>query len=75
MLTTNFSSHYETVDDQEATDIVSFETKPKSGVTEFVPSKIRKLLEENKEKYQVFLSKKDLVQKFLSNRFTKFHVM
>ena len=38
MLVTNFSSSHEIDDDPEETDVLSFETKPKSGVIEYVPA-------------------------------------
>ena len=40
MLVTNFSSYHEIDDEPDNTDVISFETKPKSGVTEYVPTKV-----------------------------------
>lgn len=40
MLATNFSSYHELRDDKESTNVISFEMKPKSGVKEYVPTKV-----------------------------------
>jgi hypothetical protein len=74
MLATNFASFHEIGDETEKTDIVSFEIKPKSGVTEYVPSSVINHTIENREKLANFLAK-ELSEKFLNHRLTKFHVM
>ena len=74
MLATNFASFHEIGDDPENTDILSFEIKPKSGVTEFVPSSVLNHVTVNRESMANFLAK-ELSEKFLNNRLTKFHVM
>ncbi len=48
MLASNFASFHEIGDHKEDHDILSFEIKPKSGVTEFVPSCVHKYIEESK---------------------------
>jgi hypothetical protein len=74
MLATNFASFHEIGDDPENTDILSFEIKPKSGVTEFVPSSVLNHVTMNRESMANFLAK-ELSEKFLNHRLTKFHVM
>jgi len=49
MLATNFASFHESNEDPEIHDIICFEIKPKSGVTEYVPSKAHKYIDENKD--------------------------
>jgi len=49
MLASNFASFHEIGDDKEAHQVLSFEIKPKSGVTEFVPSCVHKYIDENKK--------------------------
>jgi hypothetical protein len=74
MLASNFASFHEIGDDKEANEVLSFEIKPKSGVTEFVPSCVHKYIDENKEQLSLFLSS-EYASKFLNNNMTKFHVM
>ena len=49
MLVTNFSSFHEVTDDPELTNVITFEVKPKSGVTEYVPSVALKYIQDNQE--------------------------
>lgn len=75
ILATNFSSYHEMDDDKEFTNVLSFETKPKSGVPEYIPSKVLQEIERNKETtYQHFFQKEEIARKFLDLGFTKFHV-
>jgi hypothetical protein len=74
MLASNFASFHEIGDDKEAHQVLSFEIKPKSGVTEFVPSCVHKYIDENKNQLSQFLSS-EYASKFMNNNMTKFHVM
>ena len=58
-------------------EIITFETKPKSGVTEYVPSTAMKYLENHRDELPNFFNAQEgeLAKRFLSNSFTKFHVM
>ena len=49
MLATNFASFHESNEDPEIYDIFCFEIKPKSGVTEYVPSKAHKYIVQNND--------------------------
>ena len=44
LLATNYSSFLEPGEDQYSFEVSTFETKPKSGVTEYVPSCVRRNL-------------------------------
>lgn len=54
---------------------MSFETKPKSGVIEYVPSVVRDYIDNNQEHLEKFYEKEELKHKFLSNNFSKYHIM
>lgn len=75
MLATSFACHYEPGREDPDTTIYSYETKPKSGVTEYVPSKVRQYVEKNKVDLKLFFKKDHVAKKFLSNKYSKFHVM
>lgn len=53
----------------ETCSIMSFETKPKSGVTEYVPSVTRQYVETHREELVPFFSREEgkLAERFLSN--------
>jgi len=74
LLITSFASVQE---DEETCSILSFETKPKSGVTEFVPSVTREYIDKHREELAHFLCRDEgkSAESFLSNQLTKFHVM
>lgn len=58
LLVTSFASYQEPDDeDPEIKPIITFETKPKSAAKEYVPSKVLKYIDENKESLQTFLSR------------------
>jgi hypothetical protein len=70
LLATNFAAFHEPEDDPSRSNVITFETKPKSGVTEYVPSEALKYLQEHKD-----LELDDrLLETYLANRFSKFHV-
>jgi hypothetical protein len=71
LLVTNFSSFHEVNEDPAEWDIMSFETKPKSGVTEYLPSNVRSLIESG----AVSTNNEELLKNFVDNQMTKFHVM
>ena len=77
MLATNFSSMHEVGDDPQNTNIISFEVKPKSAAAEYVPSKVRRYIESNRESLESFFEANggEVSDKLLSNWFSKFHVM
>lgn len=54
---------------------MSFESKPKSAATEFVPSKVLKYIEEHKEELSKFLSNESLATRFINNEVDKFNIM
>ncbi len=74
MLATNFASFHEADEEVTNFNVLSFEIKPKSGVTEYVPSIVKKFIEENKTDLEKFL-KSDHAEKFMNNNCSKFHVM
>jgi hypothetical protein len=45
MLATNFASFHEADEEVDNFNVLSFEIKPKSGVTEYVPSKVLKYID------------------------------
>ena len=55
MLATNFASFHEDDHEAENFNVLSFEIKPKSGVTEYVPSKTREFVEANQVEFEKFL--------------------
>eukprot|EP00347_Sterkiella_histriomuscorum_P018907 403343712 len=77
MLATNFSSQPEFEDDTEngKQTVIAFETKPKSGVVEYVPSKVIKYLEDNSQELSCFNAKSVLKEQFISCGFSKYHIM
>ena len=56
MLLTNFSSYHEPGEDQENTNVLSFEIKPKSGVTEYVPKIVKDYIQANRDKLDHFFN-------------------
>ncbi|CDW86190.1 UNKNOWN [Stylonychia lemnae] len=75
MLATNFSSQPEPTDDIKLQKVISFETKPKSGVVEYVPTSVKSYIEQNESELQNFNTKQDMKEKFICNEFTKYHIM
>lgn len=59
LLVTNFSSIHEVGEDQSKTTVLSFETKPKSGVTEYIPSITHKFIEDNRDSLTKFFEAED----------------
>lgn len=66
MLVNNFSSFHEPGEDPELVDVFSFETKPKSGVMEYVPTKIVSFIKENNSTLTNFIGSETCAQ-FLDN--------
>ena len=70
LLATNYSSLHEPTDHN--CDILSFEVKPKSGVTEYVPQKVLAYLEANRTDLGKFWAKGELATDFQASKLSKF---
>lgn len=74
MMITNFSANHEPLDNPLKSNVIAFETKPKSGVMEYVPSKVLDYIKENSDKLEHFLKKEDIKNDLINHKLPKFYV-